>query len=359
MPFATNGTSPLPANNRLMSFDSKLQFKNGLRLDGEIAYSFTDFDRRFAGACAAPCDTRIPQPTLDRTQGDWGGRIEGNWRMNKWSLRTAYVRYQPNFASINARQISDLADFAFRTSYDMTDWLTVDATVRHSNNDLKKQLPFQTTLWGPEGKMVFHDLPFYKRGTLELGYRHRNVNLTAPGTVTWNLQANNTTASGSYTTTIALNDSGVSSTNTPPRSTGVTLNIGVNGQANYTLVNTAVTNHPGVPTGANAFQVGETVNFSVDVVNNGTASPTGSITVDFNCTPGCGSHPAVIAAPPAGQTVIANLSLPVNIAVGSYTATFNIVSAPVQTSTADELNNPRSRREPKTFAMYGRPCRFL
>ncbi len=108
-------------------------------------------------------------------QGDWGARLEGSWRYRKLSLRSSYVRYQPNFASINARQISDLEDFAFRSSYDLTNWLTVDGTVRHSNNDLKKQLPFETSLWGPEAKFVLHDLAFYKRATMELGYRHRTV----------------------------------------------------------------------------------------------------------------------------------------------------------------------------------------
>jgi hypothetical protein len=175
LPPTANGISPFPTNNKLFSLDSKMQFKNGLRFDGEFAYSLTDFDRRFTGLCAAPCDTRSPQPSLDRNQGDWGGRLEGNWRLKKLSLRSSYVRYQPNFASTNARQISDLQDFAFRSSYDLTDWMTVDGTVRRSNNDLKQQLPFKTTLWGPEAKFVFHDLGFYKRGTFEVGYRQRLV----------------------------------------------------------------------------------------------------------------------------------------------------------------------------------------
>jgi hypothetical protein len=88
------------------------------------------------------------------------------------------VRYQPNFASINARQISDLQDFVFRTSYDLTNWLNLDGTVRRSNNDLKKQLTFQTTLWGPEMRFVFHDLAIYKRAVFEMGYRHRDISAT-------------------------------------------------------------------------------------------------------------------------------------------------------------------------------------
>ncbi|HUR37196.1 MAG TPA: hypothetical protein VM009_05225 [Terriglobales bacterium] len=173
------GSSPQPATNQVASLDGKFQSKLGITVDGEFAYSFTDFDRRASiGGCAAPCDSRVPQPTLDRNQGDYGARLEGTYRYKRLSLRSSYVRYQPNFASINARQIADLQDFVFRTSYDLTDWFTIDGTVRRSNDDLKKQKTFKTTLWGPEMKFIFHDLPFYRRGVFELGYRHRNVSTT-------------------------------------------------------------------------------------------------------------------------------------------------------------------------------------
>jgi len=175
LPFANNGTSPLPGLNRVATIDSKLNFKS-VRIDGEYAYSFTDFDRRFNPAgCAAPCDTRVPEPGLNRMQGDWGGRLEGTWRFHRLSVRSSYVRYEPNFDSFQARQIADLQDFVFRTSYDLTNWLSVEGTARRSNNDLKKQLPFQTTLWGPEGRLLFHDLGFYPKASLEVGYRHRII----------------------------------------------------------------------------------------------------------------------------------------------------------------------------------------
>jgi hypothetical protein len=172
------GSSPQPAINKVATLDGKYQNK-GLTLDGEFGYSFTDFDRRNSlGGCPAPCDTRVPQPTLNDTQGDWGSRLEGTYRYKRLSLRSSYVRYQPNFASINARQIADLQDFVFRTSYDVTDWFTVDGTVRRSNDNLKKQKAFKTTLWGPEAKFIFHDLPFYRRAVFEFGYRHRDVSTT-------------------------------------------------------------------------------------------------------------------------------------------------------------------------------------
>jgi len=178
LPFGPAGLAPEPARNRVGSIDNKLTFGR-FRIDSEFAYSFTDFDVRTATCVPAPlgptlCDSRTPDPFLG-TQGDWGGRIEGSWRYKRLNLRESYVRYQPNFASVNARQISDLQDFSFRASYDLTDWLLADGTVRRSNTDLRKQLAYETTFWGPELHFVLHDLSFYKRGTLELGYRHRDV----------------------------------------------------------------------------------------------------------------------------------------------------------------------------------------
>lgn len=165
-------TSPNPASNRVGSVDLKWQ-KGMFRMDSEFAYSATNFDTR-GTACVAPCDSRMPTPGLG-FQGDWGGRFDASFRHHKWTFRASYVRYQPNFASINARQISDLQDFLFRTSYDLTEWLTIDGTMRRSNDDLKGQNPYQKTLWGPEGRLLFHDLSFYRRAVFEVGYRHRII----------------------------------------------------------------------------------------------------------------------------------------------------------------------------------------
>jgi hypothetical protein len=165
--------SPNPASNRVGSVDLKWQ-KGMFRMDTEFAYSATNFDTR-VGTCVAPCDPRMPTPGLGM-QGDWGGRFDASFRHHKWTFRTSYVRYQPNFASINARQIADLQDFLFRTSYDLTEWLTIDGTVRRSNDDLSGQKPYEQTLWGPEGRLMFHDLPFYRKAVFEVGYRHRIIN---------------------------------------------------------------------------------------------------------------------------------------------------------------------------------------
>ena len=183
LPFADPGTSPLPASNYVGSVDMKVQKRN-FRLDGEFAYSTTDFDtREDSGLCPTDvngssqllrCDSRQPQVALEN-QDDWGARMEAQYRYKRLTLRGSYVRFQPNFASLNARQISDLQDALARVSVDTTDWLTVEGTMRRSNNDLKNQLTFQTTQWQPEGRFIFHDLSFYRRGVFEIGYRQRFV----------------------------------------------------------------------------------------------------------------------------------------------------------------------------------------
>ena len=190
LPFADYGTTPYPASNRIGSVDVKYQRKN-FRLDGEYAYSITDFDTRasdapctgFVPGQADPCSLSMPQ-VWSGYQGDWGGRLEASYKYQKFSLRASVVRFQPNFASINARQISDLEDLLVRPGYDLTSWLSVDGTMRYSINDLKKQLAYRTTLWGPEGRFIFHDLPFYRRAVFEMGYRDRIVgsSLLYPGT---------------------------------------------------------------------------------------------------------------------------------------------------------------------------------
>ncbi|HYN16387.1 MAG TPA: hypothetical protein VES66_11440, partial [Terriglobales bacterium] len=218
------GAPPEPAENKVGSVDLKMQFPWGLRMDAEYAYSFTNFDIRqlFQGAqlpCLAntpPCDTRMPEPGIG-TQGDWGARAEATYRWHKLTLRGSFVRYQPNFTSVNARQINDLQDGIFRATYDLTHFLTLDGTIRRSNNNLRGQLTnrrpdcvvgnpdtcdptgFETVLWGPEMHFILHDVGFYRRAVLEFGYRDREVqgkglaNLNTPATCRTNADGVTTT----------------------------------------------------------------------------------------------------------------------------------------------------------------------
>src|SRR3954462_677988 len=177
------GTAPLPAKNAIGSATLQVQKRN-FRFDSEFAYAGTDFDRRdSSGLCPVdqngitvkqPCDTRLPQINLGY-QTDWGGRADAQYRLGRLTFRGSYVRFQPNFASINARQVADLQDALGRVSLDATSWLTMDGTFRRSNNDLRNQLPFETVQNQPEGRLIFHDLSFMKRGVFEMGYRQRFV----------------------------------------------------------------------------------------------------------------------------------------------------------------------------------------
>ncbi len=197
------GAPPDPAENKVGSVDLKLQFPWGLRLNAEYAYSFTNFDTRTTFGdvplpCklnTPPCDTRAPLAGFG-TQGDWGARAEATYRWHKLTLRASLVRYEPNFASMNARQINDLQDDIFRATYDLTHFLTLDGTLRRSNNNLRGQLTdarpgcvdpttcdptgYETVLWGPEMHFILHDLGFYRRAVLEFGYRDREVRGTRP-----------------------------------------------------------------------------------------------------------------------------------------------------------------------------------
>jgi hypothetical protein len=186
LPLADPGTAPLPAKNAIGSATLIVQKRN-FRFDSEFAYAGTDFDRRdSSGLCPVdqngvtvtrPCDSRLPQINLGY-QTDWGGRAEAQYRHGRLTLRGSFVRFQPNFASINARQVADLQDALARISVDATNWLTVDGTFRRSNNDLRNQLTFETIQKQPEGRLIFHDLSFLKRGSFEMGYRQLFVDAT-------------------------------------------------------------------------------------------------------------------------------------------------------------------------------------
>lgn len=148
--------APFPATNRVGSMDFKTGV-GGFRFNAEAAESATVFDKRISNGFLT----------------DWGGLAEASYRFKRLNIRTSMVRYEPSFASFNARQISDLQDWVTRLSLEMTSWLTIEGTGRRSNNDLKSQSDFETVSWGPEGRLIFHDMPFYKRMILETGYRER------------------------------------------------------------------------------------------------------------------------------------------------------------------------------------------
>jgi hypothetical protein len=188
-------------NNDVLSVDTAVEYTPwhfGMR--GEFAYSWTSGGTPPLGADAsnfacAPTSPIFGAAVLDSRcftgqAGDWAGRIEAHQRIKKLTMRTDYARYEPNFFSANARQIRDLQDFIVRGEYELTRSITVIGQWRRSNDNLNGQLAslpltqppqhFTHVVRAPEGRLVLRDLPFYRRMTVEMGYRERN--LDTPGT---------------------------------------------------------------------------------------------------------------------------------------------------------------------------------
>jgi hypothetical protein len=182
---------PEATNNDVVSADTAVEYAPwhfGMR--GEFGYSWTSGGTPPLGADAsnfacAPTSPIFGAAVLDSRcftgqAGDWAGRIEAHERIKKLTMRTDYARYEPNFFSANARQIRDLQDFLVRGEYELTRSITVVGQWRRSNDNLNGQRNFTNVVRAPEGRLVFRDLPFYKRMSVEVGYRERN--LDTPGT---------------------------------------------------------------------------------------------------------------------------------------------------------------------------------
>jgi len=109
--------------------------------------------------------------------------------------------------------------------------------------------------------------------------------------------------------------------------------------AAYAITSIVSATTPNPPVGVNALEVGQVLTVQITVANTGTASPTGNITLELNCTGSCQfTNPprATIAAPVAGQSGVASItidSLQLPPATG-YVGTATIISAPPQSSTA-------------------------
>ncbi|MHB8734512.1 MAG: hypothetical protein ACYC6M_04335 [Terriglobales bacterium] len=150
-----------PIGNRVVSTDARWSLGR-LNFLSEAAYSFSN-----------------PDKTLyHRTFGDYGGYLESNFHVGDLRLRGSLTRYQPLFLALNARQISDLQDAIFASTYDLGNNITVNGSLRRSNNDLRGQLPAEQVLSSPEIRLDFHDFHFLHRSSVEVGYRYRDLSST-------------------------------------------------------------------------------------------------------------------------------------------------------------------------------------
>jgi len=177
---------PEAVNNDVISADTNVEYVPwhfGFR--GEFAYSWTSGGTPPPAADASnfACGSEPPifgAAVLDARcfagqAGDWAGRLEAHERIKKLTLRTDYSRYEPNFFSANARQIRDLQDFSVRGEYELTRSVSVIGLWRRSNDNLNGQRNFTNVVRAPEGRLVFRNLPFYRRMAIEVGYRERNL----------------------------------------------------------------------------------------------------------------------------------------------------------------------------------------
>jgi hypothetical protein len=166
------------------------------------------------------------------------------------------------------------------------------------------------------------------------------TSVSAPGSVTWNLQADTTAAIGAALTNISVvaTDAGIGANNVGAGNKTFTPTYSNGGFDNYVLTGATLTGTHSTGSGQDAFQVGETVGFDIGVTNVGNLGQTGNMVVQITCVPSCGLATATITAPAPGANATAHITLPVTVSAGSYTGTIGIVAAstPPQSSTADD-----------------------
>src|SRR5712692_4911252 len=186
---------PEAVNNDVLSADTNMEYVPWhLGFRGEFAYSWSSGGMPPVGAnsanfACAPVSPIVGAEVLDARcfvgqVGDWAGRLEAHERIKKLTLRTDDSRFEPNFFSANARQVSDLQDFTVRGEYELTRSVSVIGSWRRSNDNLNGLRNFTNVVRAPEGRLVFRELPFYRRMVLEFGYRERNLETAGDPQVT-------------------------------------------------------------------------------------------------------------------------------------------------------------------------------
>lgn len=148
----------IPLDNQIGSVDGRFTFGRVFTVDGELGYSATNFDT-----------TRL----RDKRK-DYGGRLDTSLRAGRFFARTSYTRLMPSFLAINARQLADLQDALLRGGLDLSDNVTVEASYRRTNNNLRDERPEGTTVFrAPEVRVSFRRLPGLGRTIIDAGYRER------------------------------------------------------------------------------------------------------------------------------------------------------------------------------------------
>lgn len=172
--------------NSVVSGDGQYEIQPWkLRLRGEFAYSWSAGGIPPAGVTATNfvCATQPPvvgASVLDyRCFGgvaeDFAARGEASQRIGKLNWRVDYTRFQPDFLSVNARQIRDLQEISVRGEYELIRQVTVAASWRRSNDNLNGERNYTNVIRAPEARLILRALPFYRMLSVEVGYRERNL----------------------------------------------------------------------------------------------------------------------------------------------------------------------------------------
>jgi len=172
-------------SNDVVSFDSSIDWQAArLRANGEFAYSWTTGGTpRGATAANFLCASNPPVvggAVLDSRcftgrVGDMASRFDVTQRIKRLNWRADYSRFETNFFSANARQIRDLQDFNIRGELELARQATVIGSWRRSNDNLNQARNFTSIVRAPEVRLVLRQLPFYRKLSIEGGYRERNL----------------------------------------------------------------------------------------------------------------------------------------------------------------------------------------
>jgi hypothetical protein len=211
------GRRPGPEStlNDVFSIDAQWNHEpSKFRLAGEFAASWTAGGIPPSGASPSNfyCATQSPVvggSVLDSRcfqdrQSDVAYRLEATQRIKKFNWRADYSRFGPDFLSANARQIRDLEDFSVRGELEIIRQIAAVATFRRTTDNLNGERAFTNIVRAPEIRLIFRDLPFYRRMSLEVGYRERNLDTN--GTPQPNEQRKRSTRIPFYSITVPAGD---------------------------------------------------------------------------------------------------------------------------------------------------------
>ena len=145
-------------NNQILSVDTKMDFGRVFSIDGEAAYSLTN-----------------PNIQTEHVEvADWAVRLDSRLREGWFTMRETYTRMEPNFLSVNARQLADLQDMGITLTEEAGQHLTIDESYRYTENDVRHTQPLGATIFKvPEVRFSFRRIPHLGRTLFDFGYRER------------------------------------------------------------------------------------------------------------------------------------------------------------------------------------------